>query len=115
MLSRTILQREKMAEQMYLEFPIKLQHVEAFKELCNSAIGFALTKKQPGFVSAEWMISTSEDGSKCLHLWEKWESSAHFAAYMKTPERAKGSKFELSLSEWGAGETKVYWGVARPV
>ena len=50
-----------MAEQMYLEFPIKLQHVKAFKELCNSAIGFALTKKQPGFVSAEWMISTSED------------------------------------------------------
>ena len=71
MRSRTILQREKMAEQMYLEFPIKLQHVKAFKELCNSAIGFALTKKQPGFVSAEWMISTSEDGSKCLHLWEK--------------------------------------------
>ena len=104
-----------MVEQMYLEFPINPQHVEDFTELCNSAIGFALTKKQPGFVSAEWMISTSEDGSKCLHLWEKWESSRHFAAYMQTPERAKGSKFELSLSEWGAGETKVYWGVARSV
>ena len=100
---------------MYLEFPIKLQHVEAFKELCNSAIGFALTKKQPGFVSAEWMISTSEDGSKCLHLWEKWDSSTLFAEYMQTPVRVKGSKFDLSLSEWGAGETKVYWGVARAV
>ena len=104
-----------MAEQMYLEFPIKLQHVEAFKELCNSAIGFALTKKQPGFVSAEWMISTSEDGSKCLHLWEKWLSAAHFAEYMQSPERGKGSKFELSLGEWGAGETKVYWGVPNLV
>lgn len=97
-----------MAEQIYLEFPIKLQHVEALKELCNSAIGFALTKKQPGFVSAEWMISTSEDDSKCLHLWEKWESSTHVADYMQTPERAKGSEFDLSLSKWGAGETKVY-------
>ena len=104
-----------MAEQMYLEFPIKLQHVEAFTELCNSAIGFALTKKQPGFVSAEWMISTSEDGSKCLHLWEKWQSVQDFTAYMQTPERAPGSEFELSLREWGAGETKVYWGTVNLV
>ena len=96
---RIIVRREEMFEQMYLEFPIKSQYVEAFIELCNSAIGFALTKRQPGFVSAEWMISTSEDGSKCLHLWEKWESSAHFAAYMQTPERAKGSEFELPLSK----------------
>ena len=53
-----------MAEQMYLEFPIKAQHVDDFTNLCNSTIGFALTKKQPGFVSAEWMISTSENGKK---------------------------------------------------
>lgn len=104
-----------MAEQLYLEFPIKPQYVENFIELCNSAIGFALTKKQPVFVSAEWMISTSEDGSKCLHLWEKWESSAHFAAYMQAPERAKGSKFGLSINEWGAGETKVYWDLTQSV
>ena len=104
-----------MAVQMYLEFPIKPEYVEDFTELCNSAIGFELTKKQPGFVSAEWMISTSKDGSKCLHLWEKWESSEHFISYMQTPERAEGSEFELSLSEWGAGEAKVYWGVARSV
>ena len=64
----------KMAEQMYLEFPLKPEYVEDFFELCNSELGFALTKKQPGFVSAEWMISTSENGSKCLHLWEKWQS-----------------------------------------
>ena len=104
-----------MAEQMYLEFPINPRHVGDFTKLCNSTIGFALTKKQPGFVSAEWMISTSEDGGKCLHLWEKWETSDHFAAYMQTPERAKGSKFERSLSEWCAGETKVYWGSAISV
>ena len=57
-----------MAEQMYLEFPLKPEYVEDFFELCNSELGFTLTKKQPGFISAEWMISTSENGSKCLHL-----------------------------------------------
>ena len=57
-----------MAEQMYLEFPLKPEYVEDFFELCNSELGFALSKEQPGFISAEWMISTSENGSKCLHL-----------------------------------------------
>ena len=42
-----------MAEQMYLEFPLKPEYVEDFFELCNSELGFALTKKQPGFISAE--------------------------------------------------------------
>ena len=51
-----------MAEQMYLEFPLKPEYVEDFFELCNSELGFALTKKQPGFISAEWMISTSKNG-----------------------------------------------------
>ena len=96
-----------MAEQMYLEFPIKPQHVRDFTELCNSSIGFKLTKKQPGFVSAEWMISTSEDGSKCLHLWEKWKSADHFAVYMQSPERAKGSKFELLLNKWVREKQKI--------
>ena len=104
-----------MAEQMYLEFPLKPEYVKDFFELCNSELGFVLTKKQPGFISAEWMISTSENGSKCLHLWEKWQSAQDFTAYMETPERAPGSKFELSLKEWGAGETKVYWGKANLV
>mgnify|MGYP002007389451 CR=1 FL=1 len=106
---------EKILEQMYLEFPLKPEHVHDFIDLCNSAIGFPLSKKQPGFISAEWMISTSEDGITCLHLWEKWESQGHFTAYMQTPEREKGSKFELSLSDWGAGKTKVYWGIVRSV
>ena len=48
-----------MAEQMYLEFPLKSEYVENFLELCKSDLGFGLTKKQPGFISAEWMISTS--------------------------------------------------------
>ena len=97
-----------MADQMYLEFPLKPEHVEDFFELCNSNLGFPLTKEQSGFISAEWMISTSESGSKCFHLWEKWQSREDFAAYMKTPERREGSKFELSLREWGAGETLVF-------
>ena len=104
-----------MAEQMYLESPLKPEYVEDFFELCNSELGFALTKKQPGFISAEWMISTSENGSKCLHLWEKWQSAQDISDYMQTPERAQGSKFDLSLREWGAGETKVYWGTANLV
>ena len=104
-----------MVEQMYLEFPLKPEYVEDFLELCNSELGFALTKEQPGFISAEWMISTSENGSKCLHLWEKWRAATDFNAYMHTPERAPGSKFELSLREWGAGETRVYWGTANLV
>ena len=104
-----------MTNQMYLEFPLKSEHVGNFLELCNSKLGFALTKKQPGFISAEWMISTSEDGSKCLHLWEKWKSVEDFSAYMKTPERAAGSEFELLLRKCGAGETKVYWGKANLV
>ena len=95
---------------MYLEFPIKTQNAEEFFDLCNSNLGFSLTKKQPGFVSSEWMISTSENGKKCLHLWERWESEKHFAAYMQTPERKPGSKFERSLRKWGEGNTKVFWG-----
>ena len=71
-----------MAVQMYLEFPIRPKHNEDFTEFCNSAIGFPLIKKQLGFVSAKWMISTLEDSSKCPHLWEKWKCSDHLAAYM---------------------------------
>jgi hypothetical protein len=26
------------------------------------------TKQQAGFISAEWMISTADDGSTCFHL-----------------------------------------------
>ena len=63
-----------MAEQMYLEFPLKPEYVDDFFELCNSELGFVLAKEQPGFISAEWMISTSENGSKCLHFQEKWQS-----------------------------------------
>ena len=99
-----------MAKQMYLEFPVKTEHVEDFSDLCNSSLGFTLTKKQPGFISAEWMISTSENGKKYFHLWEKWESEEHFTAYMRTPERIAGSKFEISLRKWGDGDTKVFWG-----
>ena len=99
-----------MAEQMYLEFPIKTEHAEDFFDLCNSSLGFALTKKQPGFISSEWMISTSENGKKCFHLWERWESEEYFTAYMQTPERIAGSKFEICLQKWGDGDTKVFWG-----
>ena len=99
-----------MAKQMYLEFPVKTEHAEDFFDLCNSSIGFALTKKQPGFISSEWMISKSENGKKCFHLWQRWESKEHFAAYMQTPERIAGSKFEIYLRKWGDGDTKVFWG-----
>ena len=102
-----------MAKQMYLEFPLKPEHVEEFCALCNSKLGFELTKKQPGFISAEWMISTSDDGSKRMHLWEKWDSEEHFHAFMETPERAKDSEFDLLLRKWGAGETKVFWGLGN--
>ena len=99
-----------MAKQMYLEFPVKTEHAEDFSDLCNSSLGFALTKKQPGFIASEWMISTSENGKKCFHLWERWESEEHFTAYMQTPERIAGSKFAMALKEWGDGKTKVFWG-----
>jgi hypothetical protein len=56
------------------------------------------------------MISTSENGKKCFHLWERWESEEYFAAYMQTPERIAGSKFEIYLRKWGDGDTKVFWG-----
>ena len=99
-----------MTKQMYLEFPVKTQYAEDFSDLCNSSLGFALTKKQPGFISAEWMISTSENGKKCFHLWERWESEEYFTAYMQTPERIAGSKFERYLQKLGDGDTKVFWG-----
>ena len=99
-----------MAKQMYLQFPVKTEYAEDFSDLCNSNLGFTLTKKQPGFISAEWMISTSENGKKCFHLWERWESEEHFNAYMRTPERAAGSKFETSLRKWSSDDTKIFWG-----
>jgi quinol monooxygenase YgiN len=94
----------------YIELPLKPEHVEDFADLCNSDEGFALTKKQSGFISAEWMISTSEDGSACFHLWEKWESPEHFGAYLQIPERTEGSKFEAAIMSWAAGELRVCWG-----
>lgn len=45
----------------------------------------------------------------------KLKSVEDFSAYMKTPERAAGSEFELLLRKCGAGETKVYWGEANLV
>ena len=63
-----------MSKTAYIELPLKPEHAEDFANLANSDEGFALTQKQPGFISAEWMISTAEDGSTCFHLWETWES-----------------------------------------
>ena len=104
-----------MPKQMYLQFPLKTEHVKDFLKFCNSSLGFALTKKQPGFISSEWMISESENGQACFHLWEKWESAENFNVYMETPERIVGSKFEISLKKWAAGKTKIYWGNPKMV
>ena len=95
-----------MAKQMYLEFPIKTEHADDFFDLCNSSIGLR-TKKQQGLFS-EWMISTSENGKKIFHLWERWNSKKDFDAYMQTPERLVGSKFEPYLRKCIHGDTKVF-------
>lgn len=99
-----------MSQQMYLEMPLKPEHATDFSTLCNSGKGFDLSKKQAGFISAEWMISTSKDGSNSFHLWEKWETIGHFEAYMQTSERNSGSDFETAVMNWAAGETRVFWG-----
>ena len=99
-----------MVKQMYKETPVNTEYAGDFHNFCNSRVGFTVTKKQPGFISAEWMISTSENGKKCFHLWERWESEECFTAYMQTPERIAGSNFENYLRKWGDGDTKVFWG-----
>lgn len=104
-----------MSKQMYLEMPLKPEHAIDFATLCNSKNGLALSKQQPGFISAEWMISMSEDGNRCLHLWEKWETIGHFEAYMKTSERSSSSDFQAAVQDWSAGKTRVFWGEATIV
>ncbi len=104
-----------MAQQMYLEMPLKPEHAIDFCTLCNSENGLALSKQQPGFISAEWMVSTSDDGKRCFHLWEKWETVGHFDSYMQTPDRASGSDFETAVMNWAAGKTRVFWGEVRVV
>ena len=99
-----------MSKTAYIELPLKPEHAEDFANLANSDEGFALTQKQPGFISAEWMISTAEDGSTCFHLWETWESPEHFGAYLQIPERTEGSKFESAMMNWAAGKLRVCWG-----
>ncbi|MDC1382207.1 hypothetical protein N8500_01855 [Candidatus Puniceispirillum sp.] len=99
-----------MIKQMYLEMPLKAKNVKDFEELCNSSEGFAITKKQKGFVSAEWMISTSKDGSACFHLWEKWKAVQDFENYMQTPKRAAGSDFSRAVGQWADGDVRIFWG-----
>ena len=99
-----------MSKTAYIELPLKPEHADDFVNLCNSDEGFPLAKKQAGFISAEWMISTAEDGSTCFHLFETWESPEHFGAYSQIPERGEGSKFEFAMMNWSAGELRVCWG-----
>ena len=50
-----------MSKTAYIELPLQPEHAEDFANLANSDEGFALTQNA-GFHSAEWMISTAEDG-----------------------------------------------------
>lgn len=99
-----------MSETVYIEIPLKPTHTKDFSNLCNSDEGFALTKQQVGFISAEWMITTAEDGTACFHLWEKWESQENFNTYFQIPERGEGSQFEAAMMNWAAGEPKFCCG-----
>ena len=45
-----------MSKTAYIELPLKPEHAEDFANLANSDEGFALTQKQPGFISAEVLI-----------------------------------------------------------
>ena len=95
-----------MSKTAYIELPLKPEHAEDFANLVNSDEGSALTQKQPGFISAEWMISTAEDGSTCFHRWETRESPEHFGAYLQILERTEGSKSESAIITWAAGELR---------
>ena len=93
-----------------IELPLKPEHADDFAILANSDEGFALSQKRPGFISAEWMISTVDDGSTCFHLWETWESQEHFGTYLQIPERTQGSKFEAAMMNQAAGAMRDCWG-----
>jgi quinol monooxygenase YgiN len=100
-----------MSETVYIEIPLKPEHATDFSNFCNNGDeAFALTKQQVGFISAEWMISTAENGTTCFHLWEKWESKEDFNTYFQIPERGQGSQFEAAVMNWAAGEPRFCWG-----
>ena len=99
-----------MSETVYIEIALKPENTKDFSDLCNSDEGFALTKQQVGFISAEWMIAIAEDGTACFHLWEKWESQEHFNTYFQIPERGEGSQFEAAMMQCAAGEPRFGWG-----
>lgn len=42
-----------MSKTAYIELSLKPEHAEDFANLANSGEGFALTQKQPGFISAD--------------------------------------------------------------
>ena len=96
-----------MSKTAFIDLPLQPEHAEKFANLANSDEGFASTQKQPSSISAEWMISTAEDGSTCFHLWETLESPEHFGTYLQITERTEGSKFESAIMNWAAGDIRV--------
>ena len=90
--------------------PLAAESVKDFENLCQSALGFANSKKQKGWISAEWMISHNENEGYLFHMWECWESKEDFENYMRSPERVSGSYFEQSIRKCASGNSVLFWG-----
>ncbi len=95
---------------LYLEMSLKQGYSQQCRALCMSGEGFSLSKHQKGWISAEWMISESNNGDATFHLWEQWSTQKDFETYMKTPECTAGSNFERSVKLFAVGEIRMVWG-----
>ena len=98
---------------MYLELPIKHRYVENFNQLLIQQLARA-QEDTARFCICRVDDFASEDGMKFCTCQEMRKFSSR-CCINANPRTGKGDTFELSLSKWGAGATKVYWGVARSV
>ena len=80
-----------MSNTAYIELPLKPEHADDFAILANSDEGFALTQKQPGFISAEWMISTADDGSTSSIFGRHGKARSILARICKSQNGLKGA------------------------
>mgnify|MGYP001181451235 FL=1 len=92
-----------------IQIPLLADKKAEWDLMINHPEGIALTRKQKGFISAEFGYTTDVDGNLMLNLWEKWETQRDFENYNSIPERLEDSKFMQSFGAVAAGPPSMLW------
>ena len=92
-----------------IQIPLLADKKAEWDLMINHPEGIALTRKQKGFISAEFGYTTDVDGNLMWNLWEKWETQKDFENYNAIPERLEDSKFMQSFGTVAAGPPSMLW------